>query len=138
MLDFFAGSGTTAQAVLELNFADGGDRGFIMVSSTEATEKEPDKNICRDVCAPRVSGVIAGYGKQAGTGGGFAYLRAQKLLPETLAIDLRHDQIWLALQLIHSGTVTPYSRPNRSSCCKARIAPMSSTSPNWMRRRGAS
>ena len=108
VLDFFAGSGTTAQAVLELNFADGGDRSFIMVSSTEATEKEPDKNICRDVCAPRVSGVIAGYGKQAGTGGGFAYLRAQKLVPETLAIDLRHDQIWLALQLIHSGTVTPY------------------------------
>ena len=108
VLDFFAGSGTTAQVVLELNAADDGDRRFIMVSSTEATDKEPDKNICRDVCAPRVRGVIDGYGKQAGTGGGFAYLRAEKLPQETLAFDLRHDQVWLALQLIHSGTVSPY------------------------------
>ena len=108
VLDFFAGSGTTAQVVLELNAADGGDRSFIMVSSTESTEKEPAKNICRDVCAPRVRGVIDGYGKQAGTGGGFAYLRAAKLPQETLAFDLRHDQVWLALQLIHSGTVSPY------------------------------
>ena len=108
VLDFFAGSGTTAQAVLELNAADGGDRSFILVSSTEANEKEPEKNICRDVCAPRVRGVIDGYGKQAGTGGGFAYLRAAKLPQETLAFDLRHDQVWLALQLIHSGTISPY------------------------------
>jgi len=108
VLDFFAGSGTTAQVVLELNAADGGDRSFIMVSSTEATEKEPAKNICRDVCAPRVRGVIDGYGKQAGTGGGFAYLRARKLPQETLAFDLRHDQVWLAVPLIHSGTVSPY------------------------------
>ena len=108
VLDFFAGSGTTAQVVLELNTADGGERSFIMVSSTEATEKEPTKNICRDVCAPRVRGVIDGYGKQAGTGGEFAYLRARKLPQETLAFDLRHDQVWLALQLIHSGTVSPY------------------------------
>jgi adenine-specific DNA-methyltransferase len=51
VLDFFAGSGTTAQAVLELNKKDNGGRRFILVSSTEATEDEPGKNICRDVCA---------------------------------------------------------------------------------------
>lgn len=109
VLDFFAGSGTTAQAVLELNATDSGERRFIMVSSTEATEKEPDKNICRDVCAPRIRGVIEGYGKQVGTGGSFAYLRASKLPKELLALELRHDQIWLALQMIHSNTVSPYS-----------------------------
>ncbi|MEP4957720.1 MAG: site-specific DNA-methyltransferase, partial [Roseobacter sp.] len=54
VVDFFAGSATTAQAVMELNAEDGGDRRFIMVSSTEATEDEPDKNICRDVTAERV------------------------------------------------------------------------------------
>jgi adenine-specific DNA-methyltransferase len=37
VLDFFAGSGTTAQAVLNLNKEDGGNRRFILVSSTEAT-----------------------------------------------------------------------------------------------------
>ena len=51
VVDFFAGSGTTAQAVLELNKKDSGARRFILVSSTEATEDEPEKNICRDVCA---------------------------------------------------------------------------------------
>ena len=39
VLDFFAGSGTTGQAALELNLEDGGARRFILCSSTEATEK---------------------------------------------------------------------------------------------------
>lgn len=54
VLDFFAGSATTAQAAMELNAEDGGSRRFIMVSSSEATEDEPDKNICRDVTAERI------------------------------------------------------------------------------------
>ena len=43
ILDFFAGSATTAQAVMELNAEDDSQRRFIMVSSTEATPDEPDK-----------------------------------------------------------------------------------------------
>ena len=43
VMDFFAGSGTTAQAVLELNQEDGGQRRFIMVSATEATADAPEK-----------------------------------------------------------------------------------------------
>ena len=35
ILDFFAGSATTAQAVMELNREDEGNRRFIMVSSRE-------------------------------------------------------------------------------------------------------
>lgn len=35
VLDFFAGSGTTAQAVMELNKEDGGNRTFILVQSSE-------------------------------------------------------------------------------------------------------
>jgi adenine-specific DNA-methyltransferase len=38
-LDFFSGSGTTAQAVLELNNEDNGDRKFICVQLTEATDE---------------------------------------------------------------------------------------------------
>jgi len=70
VLDFFAGSGTTGHAVLKANAADGGRRRFILVSSTEATEEEPEKNLCRDVCAERVRRVIAGYGGEGGAGWG--------------------------------------------------------------------
>ena len=58
VLDFFAGSGTTGHAVLALNALDGGTRKFILCSSTEATDKEPAKNLCRDVCAERIKKVI--------------------------------------------------------------------------------
>jgi adenine-specific DNA-methyltransferase len=40
VLDFFAGSGTTARAVLAQNAEDEADRRFIMVSNTEATDEE--------------------------------------------------------------------------------------------------
>jgi len=40
ILDFFAGSATTAQAVLELNHDDGGTRRFIMVQLPETTEPD--------------------------------------------------------------------------------------------------
>lgn len=85
ILDFFAGSGTTGQAVLELNAEDGekGQRSFILCSSTEATAKEPDKNLCRDVCAERMRRVIQGYGGKSGytveQGGEFAYLQLDKV-----------------------------------------------------------
>ena len=42
VLDFFAGSGTTAQAVLELNQEDGGNRQFIVVQLPEPTPEKSD------------------------------------------------------------------------------------------------
>ena len=123
VLDFFAGSGTTAQAVLELNATDDGQRSFILVSSTEANEKEPDKNICRDVCAPRVRGVIDGYGKKKGSGGEFAYLRATTFPQENLAFAIRHEQIWLALQLIHAGAAQTYDPASPIQTLKGQDGP---------------
>ena len=38
-LDFFAGSGTTGQAIMELNKEDGGNRKFILIQIPEATDK---------------------------------------------------------------------------------------------------
>lgn len=75
VLDFFAGSGTTGHAVLELNAEDGGDRSFILCSSTEATAAEPEKNLCLDVTAERIRRVIDGYAKTDGLEGDFAYLK---------------------------------------------------------------
>lgn len=54
ILDFFAGSGTTAHSVLELNNEDGGSRKFILCTNNE-------NKICEEVCYPRVKKVIQGY-----------------------------------------------------------------------------
>ncbi|MBY0340415.1 MAG: site-specific DNA-methyltransferase [Rhodocyclaceae bacterium] len=113
VLDFFAGSGTTAHAVLNLNKEDGGKRRFILVSSTEATAEAPDKNLCRDVCAERVRRVISGYTNKKGLsvdglGGGFAYLRCRRIPAATVFRSIQHDQVWTALQLIHDVALTPY------------------------------
>jgi len=54
ILDFFAGSGTTAHAVLELNKEDNGTRQFILVTNNE-------NNIMTEVCYPRIKRVIEGY-----------------------------------------------------------------------------
>ncbi|WP_419774397.1 site-specific DNA-methyltransferase [Halarcobacter sp.] len=106
ILDFFAGSATTAHAVLKQNLVDEGNRKFIMVSSTEATEKEPDKNICQSITAERVRRVITGYSNILGTGGNFAYLRAKRINQEDIYVDLQHPQIWTALELIHFDKLT--------------------------------
>ena len=107
VVDFFGGSGTAAQAVLEQNVADGGTRRFILVSSTEATAEEPGKNICRDVCGPRVKAVIQGFGGNEPTGGDFVYLRTCRVERGRLT-KLDHAQVWAILQLIHGETVAPY------------------------------
>ncbi|HOW74935.1 MAG TPA: site-specific DNA-methyltransferase [Candidatus Competibacteraceae bacterium] len=121
VLDFFAGSGTTAHAVLKLNQEDGGNRRFILVSNTEATADAPDKNLCRDVCAERVRRVITGYRNKKGEwveglggdllktrGASFAYLRARRIPAETILSQIEHEQVWTALQLIHTETLAPF------------------------------
>jgi len=75
ILDSFAGSGTTAHAVLELNKEDSGNRKFILV--------EMENDIARKVTAERVKRVIKGYSfknskdesiKVEGLGGGFQFM----------------------------------------------------------------
>ena len=107
VLDFFAGSGTTAHAVHKLNLADGGTRRVILVSSTEATTEEPEKNLCRDVCAARVSRVIEGYGGESPLGGDFAYLRCRRIAPVKLT-EIDHAQVWTALQLTHCPAMVAF------------------------------
>ena len=53
VLDFFAGSGTTAQAVLELNKEDSGSRRFILCTNNE-------NNICREVTYQRIKSILTG------------------------------------------------------------------------------
>lgn len=53
VLDFFAGSGTTGQAVLQLNKEDGGNRRFILCTNNE-------NKICEEVTYQRLKTVITG------------------------------------------------------------------------------
>lgn len=109
VLDFFAGSATTAQAVMELNAEDGGDRRFIMVSSSEATEEEPDKNLCRDVTAERVRRLNASDDiKYAELAAPFAYLRTREIAFEDLDYDLAPKDAWAALETLHGLPLTVY------------------------------
>ena len=87
VLDFFAGSGTTGHAVLALNAlsADQPPRKFILCSSTEATTKEPTKNLCRNVCAARIRKVIESDATLAHHS--FAYLQLDKLAPGDAPFD---------------------------------------------------
>ncbi len=77
ILDSFAGSGTTAHAVLKQNAEDGGNRRFILV--------EIDEGIASNVTAERVKRVAKGYtnakgGEVAGLGGGFQFCQLGKPL----------------------------------------------------------
>lgn len=63
VLDFFAGSGTTAQAVMELNEADGGNRRYICVQLPEKTEEQSEAAkagyaTIADITAARIKKVI--------------------------------------------------------------------------------
>jgi adenine-specific DNA-methyltransferase len=59
VLDFFAGSGSTGHAVMDLNEMDGGTRKFIMVTNNE-------NNICEEKTFIRCKNVILGYGSNSG------------------------------------------------------------------------
>ena len=109
VLDFFAGSATTAQAVMQLNAEDGGDRRFVMVSSTEATAEEPDKNLCDAVTAERVRRLNASDDPAyANLNAPFAYLRMRRLKWEDVDYDLTAAETWAALETLHGLPLTPH------------------------------
>ena len=54
VMDFFAGSGTTGHATLDLNCEDGGNRRFILITNNES-------DICRRVTIPRVKAAMRKY-----------------------------------------------------------------------------
>ena len=81
VLDSFAGSGTTAHAVLKINSDDGGNRKFIAVEMMDYAE---------DITAERIRRVISGYSKGKkevdGTGGSFSFYE----LGEPLMLDAEY------------------------------------------------
>ena len=107
VLDSFAGSGTTAHAVLNMNKADVGNRQFIIVEMMDYAE---------DITAKRAKCVIKGYGegKNAveGTGGNFSFydlgepLLMGDCLNEAVAPEKIREYIWFM------ETKQPYAPPS--------------------------
>ena len=107
ILDSFAGSGTTAHAVLNMNKTDGGHRKFILVEMMDYADS---------ITAERVKRVIRGYGegKNAveGTGGNFSFydlgepLLVGDCLNEAVAPEKIREYIWFM------ETKQPYAPPS--------------------------
>lgn len=68
VLDFFAGSGSTGHAVLELNKEDEGRRKFILCTNNQ-------NNICEEITYPRIKNVIKGYGSYKGIPSNLKYYK---------------------------------------------------------------
>jgi adenine-specific DNA-methyltransferase len=110
ILDSFAGSGTTAHAVLNLNKQDGGNRKYILIEMEDYADT---------ITAERVKRVIKGYGnsetsitglKTQGTGGNFNYYQLgeplfleEDVLNEAVGLENILKYIW------YSETRTSYS-----------------------------
>ena len=107
ILDSFAGSGTTAHAVLNMNKADGGHRKFILVEMMDYADS---------ITAERVKRVIRGYGegKNAveGTSGSFSFydlgepLMHGDVLSENVGVDKIREYVYF------TDTKTPLPEPH--------------------------
>lgn len=108
ILDSFAGSGTTAHAVLNLNKQDGGNRKFILVELGDYAE---------NITAERVRRVMSGYGegKNAveGTGGSFDFYELGNTLfdPKTENLNDSADTEQIRQYVWYSETHAPYMAP---------------------------
>lgn len=92
VLDSFAGSGTTAHSILELNKQDGGNRKFILIEM---------ENYAETITAERVKRVINGYADKEPTGGSFDYYTLgeplfdeNNNLNETVDIEKIREYVW--------------------------------------------
>ena len=95
ILDSFAGSGSTANAILRLNKKDGGNRRFILVEMMDYADS---------ITAERIKKVIQGYNDKItpveGTGGDFSFyelgepLFHGELLNEEVTIDTIREYIY--------------------------------------------
>ncbi|WP_031442491.1 site-specific DNA-methyltransferase [Arenibacter algicola] len=111
ILDSFAGSGTTAHAVLNINKQDGGNRKFILVEM---------EDYANGITAERVKRVTKGYGTGAkavaGTGGAFDFYELglpffdeNQNLNEEVGLPKIREYIWF------SETRTSFKEPNQES-----------------------
>ena len=118
ILDSFAGSGTTAHAVLKLNAQDGGNRRFILIEMMDYAET---------LTAERVRRVMSGYGEGskavAGLGGGFCF----QSLGEPLFDEFQYLNPAVGLPAIRDYVAYQEGIP-----AEARATPDSARHPYWL------
>ena len=94
VLDFFAGSGSTGHAVLELNQDDDGHRRFILCTNNE-------NNICEEITYKRINNVIKGYANHEGLKGSLKYLRTEFVPNEGTRSQLYYDLTEKCVPMLH-------------------------------------
>jgi len=106
ILDFFAGSGTTGHAVLELNRQDGGNRQFILCTNNE-------NNICEEITYPRIKKVIEGYAGQEGISANVKYFK-QTFVPNVTSDKDKRELVNRSTELLCMAENTFENIVNRS------------------------
>jgi adenine-specific DNA-methyltransferase len=85
ILDAFAGSGTTGEAVMKLNARDKGHRRFILIEDGQGEDK-----FCRTLTAKRLKAAIQTQGY---TTGGFQFFKSGQKLDRQAIVSLERDSL---------------------------------------------
>ena len=93
VLDFFAGSGTTGHAVLDLNKTDTGSRQFILCTNNES-------DIAEEICYPRIKNVIEGYSKVEGIPSNLKYFKTTFVSKSDVSDDTKFELVKKATEMI--------------------------------------
>lgn len=93
VLDFFAGSGTTGHAVMELNKADEGNRRFVLCTNNE-------NGIAEEVTYPRIKKVVEGYGDTDGIPANLRYYKTTFVQKSDITDDTRRELIKKSTEMI--------------------------------------
>lgn len=93
VMDPFAGSGTTGNAVLDLNATTGSSRRFILIEQGRPERGDP---YASSLTANRLKRVVTGdwaSGKQTPLGGGFSFQRLDKRVDAQALLDMERDEM---------------------------------------------
>ncbi|MDR2034274.1 MAG: site-specific DNA-methyltransferase, partial [Helicobacteraceae bacterium] len=119
ILDFFAGSGTTAHAVMQLNAEDGGDRKYIMVQLNEPTNENSEArkagyNTIDEIARERIKRAAQKIKSEAGLNAqeldlGFKHFRLVN--PDAKTIDKIIEFDSDNASLFNDDMITPFAYP---------------------------
>lgn len=93
ILDFFAGSGTTGHAVMEMNKEDDGNRQFILCTNNE-------NNIAEEVTYPRIKKVIEGFNGEKGIPANVRYFKTAFVPKNEVSDNTRKELVRRSTEMI--------------------------------------